>query len=176
MPVFQKNIFHKTSLQTISYIFYKFAQIINLPCYMDEISLFLKLNNKLYDLRTPIVMGIVNATPDSFFSKSRFKSDRSVLQLVEKHLIEGATIIDIGGYSTRPQADPVGVDEEKRRVGETLEIIRKRFPLVPVSVDTFRSPVARMAVEQFEAAMINDISGGNLDPLMFETVASLGVA
>ena len=143
---------------------------------MDDSSLFLKLNHQLYDLRTPLVMGIVNATPDSFFPKSRLTSDRAFLQMVERHITAGAAIIDLGGYSTRPQADPVGIDEEKRRVGESLENIRKHFPQIPVSVDTFRSSVARMAVENFEAAMINDISGGNLDPLMFETVASMDVA
>jgi len=143
---------------------------------MNDSNLFLKLNNQLYDLRTPVVMGILNVTPDSFFMRSRFRTDRTLLQQVEQFIKEGATLIDIGGYSTRPQAAPVSTDEEIRRISDALEIICKKFPDTPISVDTFRSPVARMAVEHFGAAMINDISGGTLDPMMFETVADLGVA
>jgi dihydropteroate synthase len=143
---------------------------------MNDSSLFLKLNNQLYDLRTPVVMGILNVTPDSFFMRSRFKTDRTLLQQVEQFLKDGASIIDIGGYSTRPQAAPVPVDDEIKRIAEALESISKKFPEAIISVDTFRSPVARMAVEQFRVAMINDISGGTLDPQMFETVADLGVA
>lgn len=143
---------------------------------MQDSDLFLKLNDKLYDLRMPVVMGIVNITPDSFFALSRYKSDRTLLQQVENFLSEGATIIDIGGYSTRPQAEPVSVDEEIRRISEALEIICKKFPEAVLSVDTFRSPVARMAVQEYGVAMINDISGGTLDQLMFETIADLQVA
>jgi dihydropteroate synthase len=143
---------------------------------MNDSSLFLKLNNRLYDLRTPIVMGILNVTPDSFFMRSRFKSDRTLLQQVEQFLADGATMIDVGGYSTRPQAAPVSVDDEIKRISDALEIICKKFPEALISVDTFRSPVARASVEQFGVAMINDISGGTLDPMMFETVADLGVA
>ena len=143
---------------------------------MNETPLFLKLNGELLDLRTPIVMGIVNVTPDSFFVGSRLVHDRSMLLLVEKHLNDGATIIDVGGYSTRPGANVVGVDEELQRVGDALKQIRKHFPEARISVDTFRSAVAAMAVRDFGAAMINDISGGTLDMLMFEMVASLKVA
>ena len=143
---------------------------------MQDSDLFLKLNGKLYDLRMPVVMGIVNITPDSFFALSRYKSDRTLLQQVENFLSEGATIIDIGGYSTRPQAEPVSADEEIRRISEALEIICKKFPEAVLSVDTFRSPVARMAVQEYGVAMINDISGGTLDQLMFETIADLQVA
>ncbi|MEA4937355.1 MAG: dihydropteroate synthase [Paludibacter sp.] len=143
---------------------------------MNDSNLFLKLNNQLYDLRTPVVMGILNVTPDSFFMRSRFRTDRTLLQQVEQFIKEGATIIDIGGYSTRPQAAPVTADEEIKRISDALEIICKKFPDTPISIDTFRSPVARMAVDHFGVAMINDISGGTLDPMMFETVADLGVA
>ncbi len=143
---------------------------------MDDNSLFLKLNSKLCDLSTPIVMGILNVTPDSFFMGSRYKSDRTLLQQVENFLTEGATIIDIGGYSTRPQADLVSVDEEMRRISDALEVVCKKFPETVISVDTFRSPVARMAVQNFGVAMVNDVSGGSLDQQMFETVADLGVA
>ena len=136
----------------------------------------MKLNQRLYDLRKPVVMGIVNVTPDSFFSLSRFKSGRSLLNQVEQQIADGATIIDVGGYSTRPQAAPVSSEEELRRISEPIELIRKKFPDVPVSVDTFRAEVARAVVERYGVAMINDVSGGTLDPLMFETVAAMKVA
>lgn len=143
---------------------------------MHDADLFLKLKGELYDLRTPVVMGVINITPDSFFAFSRYKSDRTLLQQVETFLSDGATIIDVGGYSTRPQAAPVSVDEEIKRISEALEIICKKFPDVLLSVDTFRSPVARMAVQEYGVAMINDIGGGTLDQLMFETIADLQVA
>lgn len=143
---------------------------------MDDSTRFLKLNGSLYDLQTPIVMGVINITPDSFFALSRYKSDRTLLQQVETFLTEGATIIDIGGYSTRSQAEPITVDEEIKRISDALELICKKFPQAIISVDTFRSPVARFAVQQYSVAMINDISGGTLDPLMFETVSDLQVA
>lgn len=139
-------------------------------------SLFLKLNQRLYDLRKPVVMGIVNVTPDSFFSLSRFRAGRSLLNQVEQQIADGATIIDVGGYSTRPQAAPVSSEEELRRISEPIELIRKKFPDVPVSVDTFRAEVARAVVERYGVAMINDVSGGTLDPRMFETVAAMKVA
>lgn len=146
-------------------------------CYsMGDSNLFLNLKGKLYDLRTPIVMGVVNITPDSFFALSRFKSDLALLQKIENFLSEGASIIDIGGCSTRPQADPISIDEEIRRIADTLEIVCKKFPEAVISVDTYRSRVARMAVQQYDVAMINDISGGSIDPQMFETVAALKVA
>jgi dihydropteroate synthase len=155
-------------------IFLILHPLMNYP--MNKSSLFLKLNGELLDLRTPVVMGIVNVTPDSFFAGSRLMHDRAMLQLVEKHLKDGAAIIDVGGYSTRPGAEVVGVDEELQRVGDALKQIRKHFPDARISVDTFRSAVAAMAVKNFGVAMINDISGGTLDMLMFEMVATLKVA
>lgn len=143
---------------------------------MSESDLFLKLKGKLIDLRTPVVMGVVNVTPDSFFAFSRYKSDRTLLHQVETFLRDGATIIDIGGYSTRPQAEIVPLDEELKRVSEALEMVCKSFPEALFSVDTFRSQVAGMAVKEYEVAMINDISGGTLDQQMFETIADLQVA
>lgn len=143
---------------------------------MSSTALQINLNNKLIDLSTPIVMGILNTTPDSFFKGSRFVSDKGILKCVEKIVSEGGSLIDIGGYSTRPQAETVTDDEEIRRVSEALEIILKKFPDVLISVDTFRSTVAREAVRNYKAAMINDIGGGTLDPLMFETIADLKVA
>ena len=143
---------------------------------MNSKALQINLNDKLIDLSTPIVMGILNATPDSFFKGSRFVSDKGILKCVEKIVSEGGSLIDIGGYSTRPQADVVTDEEEIRRVSEALEIIMKKFPDVYISVDTFRSTVVREVVRNYKVAMINDIGGGTLDPLMFETIADLKVA
>lgn len=143
---------------------------------MTNKTLQLKLNNRLIDLTTPVVMGIVNVTPDSFYKGNRITSDKTLLNVTEKMLAEGAAIIDIGGYSTRPSAELVSQDEEIRRVSTAMELILKKFPDTIISVDTFRSSVARHASKNFRVAMINDISGGNLDDLMFDTVASEGLA
>lgn len=136
----------------------------------------LNLNNKLIDLSTPIVMGIINVTPDSFFKGNRFTSDKGILECVDTILMEGGSIIDIGGYSTRPKAEIISQDEEIRRVSDALEIILKKHPEVLISVDTFRSSVVREVVKNFRVTMINDIGGGTLDNLMFETIADLNVA
>lgn len=139
-------------------------------------SLQLNLNNTLVDLSTPVVMGIVNVTPDSFFKGSRFVSDKAILQRVDEIVSEGVGIIDIGGYSTRPTSEPVTQDEEIRRLSEGLEVILKKYPGALISVDTFRSSVARHVVKNYGVAMINDVAGGTLDDLMFETIADLQVA
>jgi len=139
-------------------------------------SLQLKLNSRLIDLSTPVVMGIVNVTPDSFFKGNRFLTDKAILLAVEKMLFDGATIIDIGGYSTRPQSEVISQDEEIRRLSQGLDIILKRFPDILLSVDTFRSGVVRNIAKNFRVAMINDVSGGTLDDLMFETIADLQLA
>ena len=136
----------------------------------------IKLNNRLVDLSRPLVMGIVNVTPDSFYKGNRFTSDRSILNAVEKMLDEGADLLDVGGYSTRPNAEFVSQDNEIKRVSEGLEVILKKFPSAVISVDTFRSAVVRQVVRNFRVAMINDIGGGTLDDLMFETIADLDVA
>lgn len=143
---------------------------------MTARNLQIKLNNRLIDLSTPIVMGIVNATPDSFFKGNRFTSDKGILDCVEKILADGGTIVDIGGYSTRPSAEMVTQDEEIERVSNALEIVLKKFPETIISVDTFRSGVARHVVKNFGIAMVNDIGGGTLDDLMFETIADLKIA
>lgn len=143
---------------------------------MTASNLQIKLNNKLIDLSTPVIMGIVNATPDSFFKGNRFTSDKGILNCVEKILVDGGTIVDIGGYSTRPSAEVVTQDEEIERVSSALEIVLKKFPDAFISVDTFRSGVARHVVNNFGVAIINDIGGGTLDDLMFETIADLKTA
>jgi dihydropteroate synthase len=136
----------------------------------------IKLKGKLLNLKKPVTMGIVNATPDSFYQGARFSNEKNMLQLVEKMLNDGASIIDVGGYSTRPQAENISPDEEISRVSNALETILKKFPDTLLSVDTFRANVARHVINEFNVAMINDISGGTLDDMMFETIADLQVA
>ncbi len=138
--------------------------------------LLLKLNKRLYDLSEPVVMGILNVTPDSFFVGNRFTTDKLILRQAESILNEGAFIMDVGGYSTRPSAEPVSTDDEIRRLSEAIEIILKKFPSVILSVDTYRSSVVRHVVRNYGVAMINDVGGGTLDELMFETIAGLDVA
>lgn len=136
----------------------------------------IKLKNKLYDLSTPMVMGIVNITPDSFYPGSRFRSDKSVLSAVENMLEEGADIIDFGGYSTRPNAENITTEEELERLSGAVGMVLKKFPDVIISIDTFRAGIAREMVRNYNVSIINDISGGTLDDLMFGTIADLQVA
>ena len=143
---------------------------------MSNFPLQINLNHRLVDLSVPVVMGIVNVTPDSFYKGSRFAGDKSILHAVEKMVSDGAKMIDIGGYSTRPHAELISQEEEIRRLSEGLDVILSKFPDIIVSVDTFRSGVARHVVTNYRVAMINDVSGGTLDDLMFETIADLQVA
>ena len=126
------------------------------------------------DLGRPQVMGILNLTPDSFFAGSRLAGEADVLRQAEQMLEAGAALLDVGGYSSRPGADDIPPDEELRRVLPAIEAIRRRFPDVFLSIDTFRAAVAERAV-QAGANMINDIGGGLLDEVMFATVARLRV-
>ncbi len=135
----------------------------------------LNCNGKLVSLSTPQVMGILNVTPDSFFSESRKQTECEIAERTRQILAEGGSIIDVGGCSTRPGSDPVDEAEEMRRVRNALAIVRREAPEAVVSVDTFRPEVARMAVEEFGSDIINDVSEG-ADPAMFRTVARLGVA
>ncbi len=134
----------------------------------------LNINQKLIDLSVPKVMGILNVTPDSFYAGSRVPKIEDSLRQAEAMITAGAAFLDIGGYSTRPNADDIPESEELARVVPVISQITKYFPKAIVSIDTFRASVARQAVEA-GAAVVNDISGGNLDPKMFETVATLGV-
>jgi dihydropteroate synthase len=131
----------------------------------------LNCNGTLLDLLYPIVMGILNVTPDSFFDGGRYQNEKNILLQVERMISEGAEIIDIGGMSSRPGAIVVSIEEEIQRVLPALTSIKKHFPEVVVSVDTWRSEVARVSVAE-GAGMINDISGGQYDAMLFETVAS----
>ena len=129
---------------------------------------------QLIDLSSPKVMGILNVTPDSFHDGGQYKDASSILNQVEKMLNDGATFIDVGGYSSRPGADFVSEEEELNRVIPVVELILKHFPETLISIDTFRSTIARRSVEA-GAALINDISGGQLDEHMISTVGQLHV-
>ncbi|MDX1913695.1 MAG: dihydropteroate synthase [Saprospiraceae bacterium] len=126
------------------------------------------------DLSRPVVMGILNVTPDSFYDGGRYAASVKYLEQAEKMLEEGAAILDIGGASSRPGAALVSEEEEKRRVIPALEAILKHFPDTVLSVDTWRAAVARAAVES-GASIVNDISAGTMDAAMLDTVATLGV-
>lgn len=142
---------------------------------MSFIPFQLNINGDLLDLSTPIVMGVVNITPDSFYSGSRKQTEKEILDYVEKAVSDGAKIIDIGAYSTRPSAEFISEEEEKVRLSKALQSIMNKFPEVIISLDTFRANVAKWGVEKYNVKIINDISGGNLNKNMFETVAKLNV-
>lgn len=135
----------------------------------------LNLRGKLYPLDEPQIMGILNVTPDSFFAESRTSDDEQIAARVKQMMDEGADMIDIGGYSSRHGADDVSPQEEMERLRRGLRIVRKLYPDVPISVDTFRADVARMCIEEEGADLINDIAAGMMDRQMFKTVARLGV-
>ena len=135
----------------------------------------LNIKGNLVSLDTPVVMGILNVTPDSFYAASRQRGEADIERRIETILSEGGAWIDVGGYSSRPDAEDVSPEEEKRRLEPALRLLRDRYPEVPVSLDTFRAEVARWGVEEYGVALINDISGGELDEAMFRTVARLRV-
>lgn len=135
----------------------------------------LNLRGKLYSLCEPKIMGILNVTPDSFYAESRTSDEEHIAARVQQLMDDGADMIDIGGYSSRPGADDVSPEEEMNRLRCGLRVVRHLYPEVPISVDTFRADVARMCVEEEGADVINDISGGMMDRQMFRTVARLGV-
>ncbi|MFC2383340.1 MAG: dihydropteroate synthase [Porphyromonas sp.] len=137
--------------------------------------LTLNLSGRLVSLEKPLVMGIVNVTPDSFFAGSRIDGAKALRERLDTLVREGAALADLGAYSSRPGAEEVSPEEERRRLRPALQILRDEYPDLPVSVDTFRSDVARMAVEEYGASMINDISGGGLDPAMYRTMTELQV-
>ena len=149
----------------------------------------INVNGQLLDLSRPTVMGILNATPDSFFAGSRVQTETEITNRAQQILAEGGAIIDIGAYSTRPGAMLVDEQEEMARLRFALTVVRREFPDAVLSIDTFRPAVARMAVDEYGASIINDVSGGNCqgvfggehkedrcsDKEMFTTVARLGV-
>ena len=139
-----------------------------------EMNYTLNIKGQLLDLSKPRVMGILNATPDSFFAGSRKQSEHEIAERADEIVGQGGDFIDVGGYSTRPGAAEVSQEEEMERLRMALGAVRRVQPDVPLSVDTFRPDAARMAVEEFGADIINDVSEG-ADPAMFRMVARLRV-
>lgn len=135
----------------------------------------INVKGQLLDLSTPQVMGILNVTPDSFYSASRMQTEQEIAERVQQIIDEGASIIDIGAYSSRPNAVHISSNEEMDRLRMGLEIINRYHPEAIVSVDTFRAEIAERCVEEYGAAIINDISAGEMDKQMFETVTRLKV-
>lgn len=142
---------------------------------MQNIPYSLNAGGKLIELERPIVMGILNATPDSFYNASRMEGEKEIAHRALQIISEGGDIIDVGAYSTRPGADEVTLEEEMNRLRYALDIVTKVAPEAIISVDTFRADVAKMCVEECGAHIVNDISGGTMDRRMFRTVAHLGV-
>ena len=142
---------------------------------MEKTIYSINAGGKLVEFQEPQVMGILNVTPDSFYANSRTQSEEAIAARAHQIIDEGGTMIDVGAYSSRPGADDVPVEEEMRRLRQALAVIRKETPDAIISVDTFRSDVAKMCIEEGGAHIINDISGGVLDKNMFRTIAHLGV-
>ena len=159
-------------LQGVSY--FKFRELLSRKDSLFQVKKTLNLRGNLVSLETPKVMGILNVTPDSFFEGSRIGTENLILQRAENMLADGAFILDIGGYSTRPGAGNISTEEEIERIIPAIEAILKNFPRTNISIDTFRANVAKAAVEA-GASIVNDVSGGNLDDQMFQTVADLSV-
>ncbi|MFA6701568.1 MAG: dihydropteroate synthase [Dysgonamonadaceae bacterium] len=135
----------------------------------------LNINGSLIDFSTPVVMGVINITPDSFYTNSRKQTEKEIVQRVQQILQEGALIVDIGGQSSTPSSVLMSSSEEIDRLDHALAIIRREFPDAILSIDTFYSEVARWSVEKYGVNIINDISGGQIDENMFQTVAELNV-
>lgn len=153
--------------------------------YQENMQYTINVRGRLLDLSKPIVMGILNATPDSIYSGSRKQTEAEIADRANQIIAEGGRIIDVGAFSTRPGADEVSLEEETERLKRALEIVRREQPDAIVSVDTYRPLVARRCVEEFGADIINDVSEGGITGIvgkeiheegdMFETVAQLGV-
>lgn len=135
----------------------------------------INVGGDLLDLTDPCVMGIINVTPDSFYTGNSLNSETDILDRVEEMVSEGASIIDVGSVSTRPGAELISTKEELSRLIPAVKTIRKHFPQVILSVDTFRSWVAVSVIDEIGPVMVNDISGGSLDEMMFETIGRLQV-
>ena len=133
------------------------------------------IQGKLLDLSTPQVMGILNVTPDSFYADSRKQTEEAISERANQILAEGGSIIDLGAYSSRPGAADVSTEEEMERLARALRTIRSEHPGAIVSIDTFRAEVAERCVVEYGADIINDISGGEMDDRMFDTVARLNI-
>ena len=141
----------------------------------DSKNHFINVNGQLMDLSTPQVMGILNVTPDSFYSNSRKQTEAEIAERAAQIVAEGGSIIDIGAYSSRSNAEHISTEEEMDRLRKGLTVVRREQPDAVISVDTFRADVARMCVEEYGVAIINDIAAGEMDADMFRTVADLRV-
>jgi len=135
----------------------------------------INVNGRLLSIDKPVVMGILNVTPDSFYDGGKYMKEKDIIERVDEIVAEGGDIVDIGGYSTRPGASQVTEDEESARLLPAVKIVRKYFPDLPLSIDTFRSGIATRVIDEVGGCIVNDISGGNFDSEMFETVAKLNV-
>lgn len=129
---------------------------------MNAMDYTLNIKGRLFSLREPVVMGILNCTPDSFFAGSRKQTEKEIADRTNEIVAQGGKIIDVGAFSTRPGADEVSEEEEMRRLRQALPVVRREQPDVPVSVDTYRPDVARMVVEEYGADIINDVSEGGI--------------
>lgn len=136
---------------------------------------YINVGGSLMDLSTPRVMGILNLTPDSFYAGSRVQTEEAIARRAEQIVAEGGAMIDVGAYSSRPGAADVSAAEEMERLRRGLAVVRRTVPDAVLSVDTFRADVARMCVEEYGVAVVNDISAGEMDADMFRTVARLNV-
>ena len=136
---------------------------------------YINAGGKLIDLSVPKVMGIINITPDSFYRGSRVTGEKEIISTAVRMTEEGADILDIGGYSSRPSAEDITAEEEGSRVLNAIRLIRKELPGAIVSVDTFRAEIAKTAVNEYGADIINDISGGDADEKMFGLVTQLNI-
>lgn len=135
----------------------------------------INLGGELYDFSNPVVMGVINVTPDSFYNGGKMEDEKVMLSAVEKMINDGAAFIDVGAVSTRPGATMVSTKEELGRLLPAVHAIRNQFPEVPLSIDTFRSWVAVRVIDEIGPIIVNDISGGSLDSKMFETVGKMNV-
>jgi dihydropteroate synthase len=135
----------------------------------------INLNGRLIDLAKPVVMGIMNVTPDSFFDGGKYKTEKKVVKRAEEILEQGGTIIDIGAVSTQPGTEGISTKDEIDRLLPAVKAVRKAFPQAFISIDTYRSWVALKVIEECGPCIVNDVSGGNFDVHMFDTIGKLGV-
>jgi dihydropteroate synthase len=135
----------------------------------------IRVRGKIMELTTPKIMGILNVTPDSFYDGGRYTNDQLIIRKVRQMITEGADFIDVGAFSSHPGADLISEMDEMKRLEPALKAIRKNFPGIMLSVDTFRSGIARNVVENYNVNIINDIFAGTADDNMYRTIADLGV-
>jgi len=133
--------------------------------------LTINCRGELYDLSNPQVMGILNITPDSFYDGGKYSDHHQIIDHVQQMLNDGCDILDIGAYSSRPGAKDISEKEEIKRLSPVLELIRKHFPDIIISIDTFRANVAEYVIQHFQADIINDISSGDMDPAIYDVIA-----